>query len=147
MLKLNHKIDKLFILAIITCMSLCLGFANVFADVKDGNVYQTAKFTNVPAHGGTQKNTTNGSRKLTSERYGTINGGNYGNLINPYCRFIDKNGNDKSGAYVIPRGIGKIAENSSVGKGSVLYTKVSTGTFEYNTMTITLKFSGDYIVY
>lgn len=139
----NKNFFKLILLSGIVCTLLCVGINSSQAAVTDGKSYTSYTFSEVPAWGGTKYNTTKGSKKSDTESYGTFKTVNCKILIAPYCRFMSSSKTNKSPARAVPYGVAKHSLYTSVKKGDVLYTKVSSSSVEPGKITVTLYHSAN----
>lgn len=137
------KINKTIVIAILLLTFLCSGIPAAYAGVTDGTSYTSYTFTEVPAWGGTKYNTTNGSRKTDNTSKGTFKTTDNQIFTAPYCRFMTKNKENRLTVSSVPYGIHVHELYSSVSKGDVLYTKVSSSTIEPGNITIKLYHSAN----
>ncbi|MEG2170426.1 MAG: hypothetical protein RSA07_05725 [Erysipelotrichaceae bacterium] len=130
----------------VLCLSaiLCTGILSVQANTVNGTSWQSAEYVNIPPNGGTKYNLNQGTKKITSSSTASMKA-SYGAFLAPYARFITSGKADRSPAVGVSGSVSHPKLYSTVNKGNVLYTKMSTNNFDPGYIEVSLNFAADHI--
>ncbi len=123
---------------------LTTGLISANASVTNGTSWQTAEYVNIPPHGGTKYNLTQGTKKITTSATASMKA-SYGAWLTPYARFITSKKADRSPAVGVGSSVSHPKLYTTASKGDTLYTKMSTSNLDPGYIEVTLKFASDHI--